>query len=247
MRAIESGPDGAPLVVLVHGAPDRSTAFGRALPHLADLRTVVYDRRGYGESAGLAPATSLADHAEDLLAVLNGRRATVVGHSFGGNVALHATTLDPDLIASVGVWEPSNCWLPGWSADHIRQVEGMAYADDTGILGERMARTLLGGRGWDRLDDAGRVLRRAEGLAFSLDMRFLLHAPFDCGDVKAPALVGLGGDTTGPHVEGAHLLGKALGVQPTVVPGCSHLVHIQAPELWARFVRDTVDLGAPEP
>jgi pimeloyl-ACP methyl ester carboxylesterase len=229
--------------VLVHGAPDRSSAFRRSLRHLTDLHTVVYDRRGYGGSSRLEPAASLVDHAQDLIAVLDGRRAIVVGHSFGGNVALHAATLRPELVAAVAVWEPSNCWLPEWPPDHTQEVRDLAYVDDPEELGEQMARRLLGASGWDRLDHEGRALRRAEGLAFSLDMRFLLQPPFDLTQVEAPAMVGVGGETTGPHLVGAHLLAAALDTEPTLVPACGHLVHMQAPEIWAGFVRNAVALA----
>jgi pimeloyl-ACP methyl ester carboxylesterase len=235
----DHGPDDAPLVILVHGAPDRSTAFGRALKELDDLHVVVYDRRGYGESVDLAPAVALRDHAEDLVEVVDGRRAVVVGHSFGGNIAMQAAALRPDLFASVGTWETSMCWLAGWPADHTALVRTMAEAPDTRALGDQMGRSLLG-RGWDRLDDAGRELRRAEGLAFALDMRFLLDEPYDVRAVRPPIVHGLGGDSVGAHVVGARLFADAIGVEPVVVPGTAHLVHTQAPGEWATFVRRVV-------
>jgi pimeloyl-ACP methyl ester carboxylesterase len=39
-----------PPVVLVHGAPERSSTFNRVLELLGDLPVTVYDRRGYGRS-----------------------------------------------------------------------------------------------------------------------------------------------------------------------------------------------------
>lgn len=239
----EMGPVDGRLVVLVHGAPDRRGAFRRVQRHLPEFRVVTYDRRGYGDSAALPPATSLADHAHDLLAALEGRRAVVVGHSFGGNVALHAATLQPELFAVVGAWETSMCWLPGWPADHVDEVQAFAESDDPRQLGERMGRALIGPEAWDRLDDAGHELRRVEGHAFALDMSFLLRQPYDLHDLTMPLNHGLGGDTQGAHVVGARLLAEQTGVDATVIDGVTHLAHIQAPGRWAEYVRAVVALA----
>ncbi len=243
MQIHHHGPTDGPVVVLVHGAPDRSTAFGRALKDLDDLHVVVYDRRGYGESIAMAPATSLRSHADDLVEVLEaigGGPAVVVGHSYGGNPVMHAAALRPDLVGAVGTWETSMCWLPGWPADHTALVRDLADPPDVRALGEQMGMSLLGARGWERLDESGRELRRAEGLAFALDMRFMLDAPYDVRAVGAPIVHGLGGDTVGAHVVGARLFADAIGVEPVVVPGTGHLVHTQAPGEWAAFVRRVV-------
>jgi pimeloyl-ACP methyl ester carboxylesterase len=235
--AHETGPDDAPLLVLVHGAPDRRTAFRRVIEHLPDLRVVTYDRRGYGEAADMAPATSLADYAQDLLAVLDGRRAIVVGHSFGGNVALLAATVRPELFEAVGIWESSMCWLPGWPTDHIAVVRSIAETEDTAALGEQMGRSLVGAAGWERLDEAGRELRRVEGRALALDMGFLLEPPFDLLQVGVPFVHGLGTETTDAHRVGARLFAEQTGVDAFIIPGVGHLAHVQAPREWSAFVR----------
>ena len=243
--AYHAGPEDGELLLLVHGAPDRRGAFRRVQRHLPEFRVVTYDRRGYGESAALPLAASLADHAHDLLGVLAGRRAVVVGHSFGGNVALHAATLRPELFAAVGTWESSMCWLPGWPAEHIDEVRALAETDDVRMLGERMGRALIGPPAWDRLDEPGRELRRVEGHAFALDMSFILAEPYDVHDVKVPFSHGVGGDTKAPHLVGARLLAGQTGVEAVVTDGVSHLAHIQAPDRWAQFVRAVLALARP--
>src|SRR5262249_34294075 len=157
-----------------------------------ECRVVTYDRRGYGDSASLLPATSPADHAHDLLGILDGQRAVVVGHSYGGNVALHAATLSPELFAARGIWVTSMCWPPGWPAEHVAEVRALAETPDPRQLGESMARALAGPGAWDRLDDAGRELRRVEGQAFARDMSFILDQPYDLGDVTVPFSHGVG-------------------------------------------------------
>lgn len=237
--AYESGPEDGPLVVLVHGTPDRRNAFRRVAAHLPDYRLLTYDRRGYGESASLPPATTLVQHAHDLLAIIGDRRVVAVGHSFGGNAVIQAAMIDPARFHAVGLWESSMCWLPGWPQDHIDGVRAMAETPDPRELGERINRGMLGDA-WDRLDDAGRELRRVEGIAFALDMSFLLSRPFDLGELEVPFVHGVGTDTIVPHAVGAPLIAKESGVEPLVYEGLAHLAHTQAPETWASFVRAVV-------
>ena len=84
------GPEGAPVVVLVHGWMCRSDYWLPQITALADdLRLVTYDLRGHGRSrVGRGASLEADDLADDLAAVLEttvpaGQRAVVVGHSMG--------------------------------------------------------------------------------------------------------------------------------------------------------------------
>ena len=67
----------APVVMLVHGVFDSCDSFGGVIEHLVPDHTVLtYDRRGWARSADAAPATSLGDHAADLLSIVGERRVT---------------------------------------------------------------------------------------------------------------------------------------------------------------------------
>ena len=102
---------GAARVVVVHGAMDRSTSFGRVARHLDDLEVVRYDRRGYGRSIEVGPG-DLDDDVADLLTVLDGRPSVVFGHSIGGVVAVVAAARRPDLVRSVLAYEAPAPWAP---------------------------------------------------------------------------------------------------------------------------------------
>ena len=80
-----------------------------------------YDRRGYGVSAGAADGPVTTDgHITDLLDVLDGRRAVVVGHSFGGVTAMGAAARAPQSVAAVVLYETSVAWVPGWDDGVMR-------------------------------------------------------------------------------------------------------------------------------
>jgi pimeloyl-ACP methyl ester carboxylesterase len=129
-----SGPHGSPLVVLVHGSLDRAASFGRVVRRLDDLHTVTYDRRGYHRSRLALPLnTTLDGHIDDLLEVVDGRPSLVVGHSYGGDVALGAAVrggTDAGIV-SVVAFEPPMPWLGSWA----RSPNSSAAMDGTASNG----------------------------------------------------------------------------------------------------------------
>jgi pimeloyl-ACP methyl ester carboxylesterase len=83
--------DGPP-VVLIHGMVNSSKHWERVALRLADRYTVVApDLLGHGDSAAVRGDYSLGAHAcsiRDLLTTIGIDRATVVGHSLGGGIAM---------------------------------------------------------------------------------------------------------------------------------------------------------------
>lgn len=86
-----AGDDG-PVVVLIHGIVGCAEQWDHVVPLLAERYTVVTpDLLGHGQSAKPRGDYSLGAYAasvRDLLVALGHRRATVVGHSLGGGVAM---------------------------------------------------------------------------------------------------------------------------------------------------------------
>src|SRR5213079_2526907 len=81
-----------PPVVLIHGMVNSSRHWQGVAEQLADRYTVIApDLIGHGDSATPRGDYSLGAHAafiRDLLAVIGIDRASIVGHSLGGGVAL---------------------------------------------------------------------------------------------------------------------------------------------------------------
>ncbi len=97
-------------LVLLHGQPGSPADWDQVIERLPpQLRAVAADRPGYGSNP--LPAGGLAANAHALISDLNARRidrAVLVGHSYGGGIALSAAKIAPDrveavvLLASVG-------------------------------------------------------------------------------------------------------------------------------------------------
>jgi pimeloyl-ACP methyl ester carboxylesterase len=91
-----------PVVLLVHGITSSADAWRRVIPVLAERHTVVApDLLGHGGSAKPRGDYSLGAYASglrDLLAALGHERATVVGHSMGGGIAMQLAYQFPERV-----------------------------------------------------------------------------------------------------------------------------------------------------
>jgi pimeloyl-ACP methyl ester carboxylesterase len=81
-----------PLLLLIHGITSSSATWERVMPHLARRYTVLApDLLGHGCSEAPRGDYSLGAHASnvrDLMLALGHERASVVGHSLGGGIAM---------------------------------------------------------------------------------------------------------------------------------------------------------------
>jgi pimeloyl-ACP methyl ester carboxylesterase len=91
-----------PVLVLVHGITSSSMSWEPVLPLLAERFTVLApDLLGHGESAKPQGDYSLGAFAclvRDLMVALGHERATVVGHSLGGGIAMQVAYQFPELV-----------------------------------------------------------------------------------------------------------------------------------------------------
>jgi pimeloyl-ACP methyl ester carboxylesterase len=102
-----------PALLLIHGIGDRSDAWHHLIPTLARTHTVIApDLLGHGRSDKPRADYSVAAYANamrDLLTVLGIERATVIGHSLGGGVAMQFAYQYPErcerlvLVATGGI------------------------------------------------------------------------------------------------------------------------------------------------
>jgi pimeloyl-ACP methyl ester carboxylesterase len=112
---------GAPML-LIHGAHIADALQPLvAEPALARFQRIRYHRRGLGGSTRPVAAgpTSVAVQAEDAVGLLDHLgvdRAHVVGHSFGGAIALELAAQHPTRVASLALLEPALLTTPAGAA-----------------------------------------------------------------------------------------------------------------------------------
>jgi proline iminopeptidase len=160
--------DGPPLV-LMHGGPGLDHVSLTPFRALADRHTVVlYDHRCNGRSTG-APVTSmtwdnLTADAEELRKQLGFERWDVLGHSFGGHVALEYVLRFPDRVSRLVLLDTAGDTR--WSQEHAPSVlAGRGFSPATVAV----ARRFFNGR--IRPNEFGRAALR---LMPAYDSRFSL-------------------------------------------------------------------------
>jgi pimeloyl-ACP methyl ester carboxylesterase len=222
----------APVVVLVHGVFDSCASFEGVIEHLQPDHTVVtYDRRGGGRSVDAVPATSLDDHAQDLLSVLGERRATVVGHSYGGTVALLAAVRAPERVAALGLFEPSMQWQPWWpSMDAIAAEAPYEQTHFRAGLEGKPRRT--------------REEREREQALLAHELTLIAEAPCAPEELTVPRIAGRGTLSARWRFGTTDRLRDELGCELIEIDDASHTAHRMQPKGFADFVRRAVALGA---
>jgi pimeloyl-ACP methyl ester carboxylesterase len=204
---------------------DRSVGLAK-VAHRLDHRchVVRYDRRGYGRSRPHPGPFGLSEQVDDLVAVLDGRPAVLVGHSFGGDVVLAAAERHPDLVLGAVVYEPPLSWETWWPGT-TAGASAVATAGDPGDAAERFLRRMLGDDRWERLRPATQAARRAEGPALVGELTDLRRRPAWTGaGVRAPVVAGFGGQARPHHRRAAEVVVERIpGSVAVELPGAGHL------------------------
>jgi pimeloyl-ACP methyl ester carboxylesterase len=88
VRVLEH-PGKDPAVVLIHGLPGTAQDFDDVTALLPGRHTIAFDRPGFGySSGGFHPFAEQITALDELLAELHVQRPVLVGHSYGGTLAL---------------------------------------------------------------------------------------------------------------------------------------------------------------
>jgi len=247
--AEEAGDESHPLVVLVHGAMDRSAGMLRLSRRLDDeFRVLRYDRRGYGRSVPHEGPFDMAGQVADLAHVLAGRRAVVVGHSYGGNVALATAERLPELIAGVVIYETPLSWEPWWPGT-TAGASAIKAAGQPEQAAEAFMRRLIGDTRWEGLPERTRATRRAEGVALVDELADLReHRPWHADRIGVPVVVGHGTRGAAHHHDGMSLAAGAIkGAELVVLDGCGHGAPNSHPDLFRTHLIDPLLAMVGEP
>jgi pimeloyl-ACP methyl ester carboxylesterase len=264
-----SGGSG-PVVVLVHGITSTSATWANVLPYLAERYTVIApDLLGHGDSAKPRGDYSLGAYASgirDLLIALGHERATFVGHSLGGGVAMQLAYQFPEhcerlvLVSSGGLGRGITPLLRLASLPGSELV--LPFMVDGRILG--MGRTmgrLLGRVGLRVHTDLGEVLRGHASLADSDTRAAFLHTlrtivdplgqRVDASDrlylaQAIPFLLVWGERDSIIPVEHAHSAHQLVpGSRLEIFPNAGHFPHLDDPLRFVKVLIDFIDTSDP--
>lgn len=214
---------------------DRQSGFLKLAKVLSrDHTVIVYDRRGYASSLELGGPYEIARHVEDLLEVIGGVPSLVIGHSFGGTVALACAERHPEVVQGVVTYENPMPWLSWWPRN-----TGAGHAarrtDDPEGAAEEFLKRFIGQRLWERLPDSTKAARRAEGRALVDELASIQNSPaFERDSIRVPIAIGVGSLAQDYMREGAVHLSRHRDARLIVLDGAHHNAHSARPGEFAR-------------
>ncbi len=103
------GPDDGRPVLALHGVTGHGGRFAVLAEQLPELKVLAVDLRGHGHSP-MTPPWTFEQHVTDVLAVLDAHgldRVPVVGHSFGGAIAVHLARTAPSRVERLVLVDPA--------------------------------------------------------------------------------------------------------------------------------------------
>lgn len=257
------------LALLLHGWPEDGSSWAAVAPllHEAGYRVVCPDLKGFGRSdrprRGYDPRT-LGDEIAQLIRNLHARKAVLVGHDWGGAVALATAFRHPGLVRALATVSSPFRQIDLTAAWHIPllnipvlpelafKVAGVpltkALIRHTAVVQEPFTDEVLERyaaaisetpSGW--LAYYRRLSRKAL-LDWSVRRvrrsTAFLREPAEPNRLRVPAVVVWGEEDRATPIHLARRVAHDLDAELVTVPGVGHFVHEEAPEVLAKAVLD---------
>ncbi|MDP9274505.1 MAG: alpha/beta hydrolase [Chloroflexota bacterium] len=222
----DSGGAGEPVLLLHGGLSDSELLLESLEPALGDrYRVLAFDRRGHGRTSDTEAAFHYNDMANQTVAAIEklvGGSTHLIGWSDGGIVALLVALRRPDLVRSlvlIGANYHYNGLMPTDPGDgSVPEALRERYAERSPDGMEHFSRVL----------DKSFAMFASEPTLTTADLR----------GIAAPTLVMVGDDDMATFAHTASLYESLPQGQLAVVPGASHAVVIEKPELVGRLIVD---------
>jgi len=214
-------------VVFLHCSSGSSGAWAPVMEHLAPgYRLLAPDLLGYGRNAPWPRKAALAPDGElgvvEALLDVAGQPVHLVGHSYGGTVALSAASRFPRRVASLTLIEPVAFQLlrgadelDGWREIAALAERHLALVSQglDAAAAEAFVTYWTGPKAWQRMPDAARdsAVQSAVKVAAEWLLMFAAENDLDAiGGIEAPTLLVCGGRTRRPARRVVEIVCQAL-------------------------------------
>lgn len=224
-----SGPASDVVVLFIHGSLDRSAGMSRLSRLACATHTALrFDRRGYGRQRAHPGPFTVAGNVDDVVEVLGGRMAVLIGHSYGGNVALAAAERLGNQVLGVSTYETPLAWCDWWpqgsaGAAAVKATEP-AQAAETFMI------RMIGEKRWSELPQKTKDERRQEGRALQGELSDLRQrAPWNGDKISCRVLCGVGTRGSQHHIDGTPRLANMVNGEVVVIDNAGHGAPISHP------------------
>lgn len=257
----DTGPDADKQpAILLHSSAASSRQWGALIADMQErFRFIAVDLIGYGQSGpytGKGELT-LSDEAAMVHALLDelDRPAHLVGHSYGGAVALHTALESRENIRSLGLYEPVSFFVLAQDEPALAEMQGVADEVAEFIAAGDNARAMgcfvdyWNGPGtWDAIRPQTRDALTAVTPKLMHDFFAIMNEPTthdDLAKLDIPTTVFCGTKTRAPSAAVARVLGKVLPkAELKLIDGAAHMSPVMQPELVNPYIAAHLDAQA---
>ncbi|MEW6267921.1 MAG: alpha/beta hydrolase [Thermodesulfobacteriota bacterium] len=234
-------------LVFLHGEGGSAPLWSRQLAYFAAAHSpVALDLPAHGRSSGLdgpASVEAAAEHVGGFLAGISAPPAVLVGHGFGGHVALAVAAAQPARVRGVvTIGTAARPTIPNDAVDKLRQVvQGrLGQQFDTPYFGNAPDMAVMREL-WGEMVKTDPKVRLSDMLAYRAS-----RVAERLGGVARPVLVLVGEADKLCARAGAEELAKALSdARFAAIPDAGHVAHLEkADEVNGRIERFVAELAA---
>ncbi|MGY1637295.1 3-oxoadipate enol-lactonase [Geodermatophilus sp. SYSU D00742] len=246
LSAVVDGPDDAPVLVL---GPSLGTDTGlfdaQAAEFAGDFRVVRYDLRGHGGSEVVPGPCTMADLADDVIALLDRLgvdRFSYAGVSIGGAIGQQLALTVPERLEKLAIIASAAQFAdpPSWP---VRAQQVREHGTET-LVGSRTGTWFTATWAEKNPDEAVRLLQMLrdtpdEGYAACCEAIGAFDVRDRLGEISTPTLVVAGEEDPATPPDMVRLIADGIaGARFLVVPAAGHLPNATDPETVNAALRD---------
>ena len=222
-------------VVLIHGFGLDSRIWETQVESLSKTNKVItYDLRGFGKSSLPNGRYSHTEDLNQLLKELNIQKAKIVGHSFGGEIAVEYALKYPNEVNSLVLISPS---LRGVKVN-TREWEAYVELGKTGDI-EGLRKRILENptfkdfKEWSKeMQLIKEIVNDYSGFHFmNRDPRETIEGNQEIMNLNCPIEVVIGERDEEVQKEVAEKFKNEIGIEAKVIPNCGHIGILEEPEI----------------
>lgn len=243
LEYVEQGAASGLPMILLHGYTDSWRSFELVLPHLPkNIRAFALSQRGHGDSERPASGYSPKDFAADVAAFMDAmklKRAVIVGHSMGSQIALRLALDHPERLSGLALVGAFKTVQGNAGAKEILdQVKKMTDPVDYGFVRQFQQSTLHKPISTTFLEAVVRESAKVPARVWRSALAGLMETDFstEFSRIKLPTLIVWGDqDLFCPRSDQDALTTAIKGAKFLIYAGAGHTPHWEEPE---RFAND---------
>ncbi|WP_420862878.1 alpha/beta fold hydrolase [Algirhabdus cladophorae] len=245
------GPEGAPLIVLIHGLGLCRQIWQPVLPEFAGFRVLNYDLYGHGESGPAPEEVSLSLYARQIAGLMEEvgvTKAHIVGFSIGGMINRRFALDFPDRVASLCILNSPHDRGPALQAQVEARAktvldQGAMATMDSALQRWFTPEYLVVGDGPDKVIAwRGHVHPESYAGAAWVLANGVVELTNPTAQITAPSLVMTCENDTGSTPAMSHAIAAQIPeAQTKIIPHLQHLGLMEDPQAFAVPIREFLE------